>query len=428
MAASSIYLQVQDTRRHFQERRRKSLSSTFFQPNTLNTQLPILKRSRSSGGYITQSLWEQTQSSQSESLVLNALVADPSSSLDPWSPGVVNSSSDLGSACSSPSYLPLDEIAAPFNSWGLSTSEAFHSSAFGMELCSPGTSPRVATKLSLSVDVGRGSTADLTPSTCCGSDTFDDRGPDALPCGSNALNLSNLLFPSQNASVVVLQRLVPETWPATDSWEMLGAARSLESQAGPQQSPMSLYNSTASPFPASFQAASPTTRLPTLLTNRSGKLKPVVKKLAAPQPLVEDEATVSIHRDKTTLMIRNLPAHVTQPCLIEELNQSGFQGSYDFLYVPLYFETNLNKGFAFVNFIDPCKAAALVGQWHLQQPFVAKQDVQGRHALQLNIAPAHIQGLEANLQKWMTPRLRRIKNPNLRPFVLEKGKHLLPLL
>jgi len=114
-------------------------------------------------------------------------------------------------------------------------------------------------------------------------------------------------------------------------------------------------------------------------------------------------------------MIRNIPQHVTQPCLIKELNLCGFEGTFDFLYMPQCFNTNLNTGFAFVNFISPCQAGALVGTWHRRRRF----DVSVKQAA-LNISPADIQGLDANLRKWVTPRLRRIRNPNLRPFVLEE--------
>lgn len=126
----------------------------------------------------------------------------------------------------------------------------------------------------------------------------------------------------------------------------------------------------------------------------------------------------------TTLMIRNLPPHATQQRLIKELNDCGFEGMYDFLYIPQCFHSNLNKkGFAFVNFTEPSAAGRLIGLWHRQRRFGMSQ---GQAAL--NIAPADLQGFEANLKKWMTPRLHRIKNPNLRPFIMEKGSKVLQSL
>lgn len=116
----------------------------------------------------------------------------------------------------------------------------------------------------------------------------------------------------------------------------------------------------------------------------------------------------------TTVMIQNLPRHLTQSCLINELNNCGFEGSFDFAYMPQSFHSKENSGFAFVNFIDPCTTGALVGLWHRQRRFG-----QSMKQPALSIAPAEVQGLEANLLKWETPRLRRIRNVNLRPFVLD---------
>lgn len=131
------------------------------------------------------------------------------------------------------------------------------------------------------------------------------------------------------------------------------------------------------------------------------------------QPVVEE---ANSERPVTTLMIRNLPPHITQVCLIKELNKNGFEGTYDFVYMPQCFHTSQNTGFAFINFINPCMAGSLVGLWHRQRRFDTSV-----HLPPLNIAAADVQGLEANMQKWITPRLRRIKNPNFRPFVLKEN-------
>jgi len=132
-----------------------------------------------------------------------------------------------------------------------------------------------------------------------------------------------------------------------------------------------------------------------------------------------EQAVEAAHEDAqstvTTLMIRNLPRHLTQLSFISELNKAGFEGLFDFAYVPQSFHTNENAGFAFVNFISPCQAGALVGLWHGQRLFGADKT----HAA-LNISPADVQGLTMNIQRWTSSRLRRIRDPNLRPFVLDE--------
>jgi hypothetical protein len=52
----------------------------------------------------------------------------------------------------------------------------------------------------------------------------------------------------------------------------------------------------------------------------------------------------------TTAMMRNIPSAYTRANLLELLDQQGFLGSYDYVYLPVAFHTELNHGFAFINF------------------------------------------------------------------------------
>lgn len=119
--------------------------------------------------------------------------------------------------------------------------------------------------------------------------------------------------------------------------------------------------------------------------------------------------------ETTTLMIRNLPSHLTQTELLNELNKLGLSKLYDFCYLPRDFNVAENKGYAFVNFVSPETA-------HMFRKSFATGFLAGQQPV---IADALIQGLEANLRKWCGPRLSRIRNPDLKPFVaaeaLESG-------
>ncbi|CAK0838410.1 unnamed protein product, partial [Prorocentrum cordatum] len=52
----------------------------------------------------------------------------------------------------------------------------------------------------------------------------------------------------------------------------------------------------------------------------------------------------------TTVMLGNLPRHVTQGQLLDKLAETGFRGTWDFLHVPSTFGTGVGKGYAFINF------------------------------------------------------------------------------
>jgi len=115
----------------------------------------------------------------------------------------------------------------------------------------------------------------------------------------------------------------------------------------------------------------------------------------------------------TTLMLRNLPHNVTQKRLVEELTNSGFAGLYDFCYMPSTFGTGVGKGYAFVNLTSPAALGTFVITWHGSRRF----GITASEAA-LNVSAAALQGREQNAKKWDAPRMRRVRNPALRPLVI----------
>jgi hypothetical protein len=53
---------------------------------------------------------------------------------------------------------------------------------------------------------------------------------------------------------------------------------------------------------------------------------------------------------KTTVMMRNIPGEYTRADLLGLIDQQGFSGLYDLVYLPVDFHTELNHGYAFINF------------------------------------------------------------------------------
>jgi len=56
---------------------------------------------------------------------------------------------------------------------------------------------------------------------------------------------------------------------------------------------------------------------------------------------------------RTTVMMKNLPNNYTSKMLMELLEDEGFGGSYDLLYLPIDFHSSSGLGYAFLNLIDP---------------------------------------------------------------------------
>lgn len=95
----------------------------------------------------------------------------------------------------------------------------------------------------------------------------------------------------------------------------------------------------------------------------------------------------------TTIMVRNIPNKYSQRMLHEVFVQFGFDGTFDFLYVPADFFHRLNLGYCFVNFKRPEFAqqfARIFQDYHLPA-FKSKKKIQ--------ISLANTQGFMPNVMK-----------------------------
>jgi RNA recognition motif-containing protein len=126
---------------------------------------------------------------------------------------------------------------------------------------------------------------------------------------------------------------------------------------------------------------------------------------------------MSDEQEVTTVMVRNVPSHVKQSAFVKELEDYDFGGTFDFCYLPSAFDTGKNKGYAFVNFVSETAYSAFVKAWHGSRRFNVRVSDPA-----LNVSAAALQGLERNIEKWDAPRMRRVRNPEFRPFVLKSAK------
>merc|ERR1712217_665743 len=89
-------------------------------------------------------------------------------------------------------------------------------------------------------------------------------------------------------------------------------------------------------------------------------------------------------------MVRNIPNQYTRDLLFNELNQTGFQGSFDFLYLPIDPSTGSNKGYAFVNFLNKSWA-----KWFMEV-YENRQMAEFGSVKRIQTTPAVLQGFDAN--------------------------------
>merc|ERR1719161_3422716 len=69
-------------------------------------------------------------------------------------------------------------------------------------------------------------------------------------------------------------------------------------------------------------------------------------------PMVYPSSELADVAGTTSRMICDVPQGYTQSMLLEEINNEGFLGSYDFVHLPFDQETGANCGYAIINFVD----------------------------------------------------------------------------
>ena len=120
----------------------------------------------------------------------------------------------------------------------------------------------------------------------------------------------------------------------------------------------------------------------------------------------------------TTAMLRNIPARVTPLQLQELLDARGFHGLYDFLYLPVDFDTHYSLGYAFINFsaIENLQRFTLLFHGSAIPLIPARKFCE--------VCMAKVQGLEANLRLFAISTTVGELPHDLKPIVLLSGRYV----
>lgn len=76
------------------------------------------------------------------------------------------------------------------------------------------------------------------------------------------------------------------------------------------------------------------------------------RRQAQAQPQASQRRDGDRPKELTTVMMRNIPNNYTRDLLLQLIDSRSFRGSYDLVYLPMDFETEVGFGYAFINFVS----------------------------------------------------------------------------
>lgn len=123
------------------------------------------------------------------------------------------------------------------------------------------------------------------------------------------------------------------------------------------------------------------------------------------------------NESNTTVMIRNLPTDYTREMLLELLDSEGFAGKYDFVYLPIDFNSQGGLGYAFVNLICPVEAQRFWQQFDGFSRWALPSD----KVCSLNWSSPH-QGLAPHIERYRnSPVMHQDVPDNFKPMIFVDG-------
>lgn len=122
-------------------------------------------------------------------------------------------------------------------------------------------------------------------------------------------------------------------------------------------------------------------------------------------------------QQRTTVMLRNVPKSLTTEKLMDLLNDAGFEGCYDLVYLPRDFKTKVGLGYAFVNLNSAARAGSFFesfqgfSTWGVQSDKVC------------DVAWSVLQGIDENVERYRnSPVMHESVSDEFKPVLVENNE------
>jgi hypothetical protein len=129
-----------------------------------------------------------------------------------------------------------------------------------------------------------------------------------------------------------------------------------------------------------------------------------------------DDERRRLSRRPTTLILKNVPAYLTQGALLSQFEDLSpcMRATFDFFYLPWNPKQGRNLGYAIINFFSALGAARFRHEWNDKDLLLGFGNGNERN---LRIMPAILQGFDANLRHFSRFSLAHHANLRFRPLL-----------
>jgi len=136
------------------------------------------------------------------------------------------------------------------------------------------------------------------------------------------------------------------------------------------------------------------------------------------QAEILSQQVVPEHSQKrTTVMMKNIPNNYTRDMFLALLDEEGFEGLYDFVYLPCDFNRDANLGYAFVNMTS---AHAVEALWNAFDGF-CNWAIPTAKVCQVSWSGPH-QGLTAHVERYRnSPVMHKSVRDDYKPVIFANG-------